>query len=128
MARTLTRASRVYNPGTYGPFAIDSFTKGSASHIEVAMTVEGWPDGADVATLVLTTSSGARMTVNVPAKPIDLATGKPATVFRCRLGFPADGVVVDGVPQPPVTRETTGASVSATVHRAITTALIVRAA
>lgn len=127
MARTLTQTSRVYAPGTYGPFSINSFTKANASRIEAELTVESWPATPPVlATIVVQTDSGARMEINVPAAPKN-RDGSPATVFRPSITFPADGVVLDGVPQPPVTRETTGATVSVTVHAAFRTAITVRA-
>lgn len=127
MARTRTVPSNLYAPGSYGPFNIDSFTKGDASRVEVELTVESWPATPPVlATIVVQTDSGARMEVNVPAVPKN-RDGTDATVFRPSISFPADGVVIAGVPQPPVTRETTGATVSVTVHAAFRTAITVRA-
>lgn len=44
MARTLTRNSQAYAPGTFGPFSIDSFTSANTDKIEVVMTnVNNWP-------------------------------------------------------------------------------------
>lgn len=126
MARTRTVPSNLYAPGTYGPFGIDSFTKGNASRIEVELTVESWPAVPVIASITLQTDSGARMEVNVPGEPKN-RDGSPATVFRPSISFPADGIVVGGVPQPPVTRETTGATLTVTVLQAVRTAITVRA-
>ena len=127
MARTLTQTSRVYAPGTYGPFSIDSFTKANASRIEAELTVESWPVTPPVlATIVVQTDSGARMEVNVPAVPKN-KDGSNATVFRVSIGFPADGTVAGGIPQPAVTRETTNGDVTITVNAAFRTAITVRA-
>lgn len=127
MARTRNIPSNLYAPGAYGPFSIDSFTKANASGIEVELTVESWPATPEIlATLVIQTDSGARVHVYVPSGPKN-RDGTDASTLLLKLGFPADGEVIDGVPQPPVTRETTNSDVSVTVHAAFQTAITIRA-
>jgi hypothetical protein len=43
MPRSFSSAAQDYAPGTYGPFAIDNFTRGDANAIEITFTVENWP-------------------------------------------------------------------------------------
>ena len=117
MPRTFSRNSQFYNPGTYGPFSIDAFTKNDADEIEVTLTVENWPVVETVAVLTLTANNGAQMTVNVPGQPKN-RDGTPATVFRARLGFPADDGVV---------RDTSNATLSAEVLSRFRTAITLRA-
>ena len=126
MPRTLNRASQVYPPGTYGPFSIDSFTRNNTEYVEAALTVEGWPAVPVVAVLTLTMDDGSMMTVNVPGEPKN-RDGTSASVFVCRLAIPADGVVIDGVVQPPTKRDVRGATITATVQQVIQTALTFRA-
>jgi hypothetical protein len=59
MARTLTRASQVYQPGLYGPFSVDGFTNADTERLVATLTVEGWPDDPVVMVVTLTHSINA---------------------------------------------------------------------
>lgn len=48
MARTLSVPQQTFQPGTYGPYSIDSFTKNNTDYLEVAMTIVNWPVSTDV--------------------------------------------------------------------------------
>lgn len=60
------------------------------------MTVENWPDLPVVAIVRLTLPDGRLLTVNVPGRPLERGTRKPATVFSCGQAIPRDGVIVGG--------------------------------
>ena len=117
MARVFSRNAQFYNPGTYGPFNIDSFTKNDMDEIEVTLTVDNWPAVETIATLTLSTDSGSSMTVNVPGQPKN-RDGTPATVFKVRLGIPTDNGVK---------RNVANATLTATVLERFRTAITLQA-
>lgn len=47
MPRTLSVASRLYEPGVYGPFSVDKFTNVNTDALRSTFTVENWPHEID---------------------------------------------------------------------------------
>ena len=126
MARTFSRASQVYPAGNFGPFSIDSFTKNDANALHLTLTVEAWPDVPLLATITLSMDNGAQMQVNIPGRPKN-RDGTDATSMTIKLGIPADGIVIDGVPQPAVKRDTNSGQISVEVFQPFRTALTLQA-
>lgn len=65
MARTFSRASRNYTPGTYGPFSLDSFTNASAERLVARFTYENWPQVESLFRISMRWSDGSGMDVVV---------------------------------------------------------------
>lgn len=111
----------------YGPFSIDSFTENDADGIEAALTVVAWPTTpAVLAEITISMSNGKTKVFQVIANPKN-RDGTPASVFRIRCGIPADGVFINGIPQPPVKRATSTATASVRVFATFRTAITVSA-
>lgn len=88
MARSLSRASQVYQPGTY-TLSVDSLTNADTSALEWSATVEGWPTELGIklctVTLLWNSGGGARWDVYSGRRNRD---GTPATVIVERVMVP----------------------------------------
>ena len=122
MARVFSRTSRNYQAGTYGPFAIDSFTQNDSTGVRLTLTVENWPNVPVLGVLTLTMDNGAQATINIPGRPKN-RDGTDKTVFAPELGIPEDGTFIDGVKQPAVKRATTNGSVTVELFQSARTAI-----
>lgn len=113
MARSLSRASRTYAPGTYGPAVIDSLTKESADMLEATLSVEDWPDVSPLLTVVIEwdTGGGAKFTIDGTQIGID---GKPMTSVRFGVSVPRSAGEK---------RAVSGGSITLIAHAPVTTAL-----
>lgn len=121
MARTFSVNARNYQPGDYGPFTIDAFTKNDAAGVEIELTVEGWPDVPVIATgrFDLGTVTGGGLAI--PGVPRNRA-GTPLTTYTLRLIYPT---WVEGGTASKL--DANDATLTLTLLQAIRTAITVRA-
>lgn len=115
MARTFSQPSRVYQPGSYGPFRIDSLTRNDANGLVATFTDEGWPEGVPLATVTLQWEVNGGTGQQPP--PATYTLGKPRaprTQVVMHMGIPQDEAGPIAI---------TGGRISATVQTALRTTI-----
>jgi hypothetical protein len=117
MARTLTRNQQTYPAGTYGPFAVDGFTRDSAERLEATMTVVGWPNVSPLMVVEIAWDTGGKATFDVSGEQRD-ENGDLMPSVSFSFGIPR----LAGVK-----RQVSGGTVKVTTFAPITTALQLRA-
>ena len=123
MARTISVASRLYAPGSYGPFAVDSLTSANTTALEFTMAVgPDWPTDRTVqvvkVTLMWDTGGGASWTYNGGLTNQD---GTPRTLITERAMVPTESDGAGGVRK----RTVAGGSFTVQVFQSITSAITV---
>lgn len=108
MARTISRASQVYNTGTYGPFPVDSLTSANTEALEWTLTVENWPDVPEALVITVAWDTGGSISVTYPGNPIGPG-GEALAMIRGQVEVPRM-VGTDGKPRK---RVVTGGTVTA---------------
>lgn len=123
MPRTFSRPSQLYAAGTYGPFAIDGFTKNNAEYVEGIFTVENWPALFDPAVTVQGEwSNGQPFGASFPGAPV-ARNGTPATQVSFRAAVPRQA----GTDGAPTKRDVVSGTITVTLHAALRTAITFRA-
>jgi hypothetical protein len=119
MARSVSRPSMLYQPGSHGPFVINGFNASNADYLVLSFSIEDWPvvETALISgTLLWDSGDGAEFTINSPG--LDPRTGQ----------VPAQVPVQVEVPRKGAGREPVGAATAVlTVHQALRTAVTLAA-
>jgi hypothetical protein len=123
MARTISVASRLYAPGSYGPFSVDSLTNANTVALEFTMSVGvDWPTDRTVqvakVTMLWDSGGGGIWTFNGGLTNQD---GTPRTLITERAMMPTEGDGAGGVRK----RAVAGGSLSVQVFQPITSAITV---
>lgn len=91
MARMFSAKSRIYAPGSYGPYAVDGFTEADTTALQWTMSVEGWPldRTLKLATVTMKWDNGAYQVSDIYGGPRDMS-GKPLTQIVGTLYLPME--------------------------------------
>lgn len=122
MPRSRTIPSATYQPGTYGPFSLDGFTRGNADYIEAIFTVEGWPTASPVLTVTGQWSNGTPFGASFAGGVLGRG-GVPPTQVSMRAFIPTEA----GAGGQPSKRDVVSGTVTLTAHVPLTTAVTIRA-
>lgn len=113
MPKSLSVPSSSYAPGTYGPFALDSFVSANTDLLRLALTVENWPDASPLLTGQIRWDTGDGVDFSINSPPFD------------RRGNPlSEAVITVGVPQNAAGKAAVrGAALTVIVMQTMTTAV-----
>jgi hypothetical protein len=92
MARSFSRPSALYQPGTYGPFVINGFNANNTDYLVLSLSIEGWPVAEAPlisGRLLWDSGDGAEFTFNSPR--LDPRTGQMPTQASVRVEVPTRG-------------------------------------
>lgn len=117
MSRTFSLGERQYKPGVYGPFPVDSFTRGSASRLDVTLSVVGWPNVSPLMVVEIEFDTGGKATFDVSGEQRD-GDGSLMPSVSFSFSIPRDGGVK---------RQVSGGAVTVTTFAAIRTAITLAA-
>lgn len=97
MARTLSRNSRLYDSGSYGPFSIDSFTNANSEYLLLTLTNESWPNVSGLLDIRLTWNTGEGARFIIPGSsisPVVLQVPIPKLLSEKRQVSSATAIIV----------------------------------
>lgn len=118
MARSRTISERLYLPGSYGPFSVDSFTSANTERLELRLTQVNWPEGVPLMRIQIAWDSGDAATFEVAGVTPDIETGEPLSQVNFWFTVPRTS---SGK------RNVAGGSVSVELYQLLRTAITVTA-
>ena len=89
MPRDLSVPEQLYQPGEYGPYAVDQFTNANTDFLELVLSVVNWPTASPLMELFMRWESDASFRFVVPWVNGQLdKLGNPITEARFRIAVP----------------------------------------
>lgn len=117
MPRTFSQRSRLYAPGSYGPFDVDELTKNDTKQLVATFTVEDWPNVSPLMTVTVGWDTGHSTTSVISGNPRDRA-GNPLPQVRVVVDVPLSGTGK---------AEVASGTIFVTVHETLRTAVTIEA-